>query len=99
MPLNFPSNPANNQTYSFGNQTWYWANNVGYWQANNSTSTVVISDTTPASPQPGNMWWNSNLGGLYIYYSDGTSSQWVEASPRKPPTSSPFGYSIIFGGF
>ena len=38
MPINFPSNPANNQTYSYSGQSWYWANNYGVWQAN---TTVV----------------------------------------------------------
>jgi Collagen triple helix repeat (20 copies)/Concanavalin A-like lectin/glucanases superfamily len=34
MAINFPSNPSNNQIYTYGNQTWYWANNYGLWQAN-----------------------------------------------------------------
>lgn len=34
MPIDFPSNPANNQTYSYSGQSWYWANNFGVWQAN-----------------------------------------------------------------
>jgi hypothetical protein len=27
------------------------------------------------------MWWESDSGILYIYYNDGTTSQWVQASP------------------
>lgn len=42
---------------------------------------VVISDTSPASPVPGTQWWDSSVGRLYIYYNDGNSSQWVDASP------------------
>ncbi len=34
MAINFPSNPANNDIYSYGGQTWYWANNYGGWFAN-----------------------------------------------------------------
>ena len=40
---------------------------------------VTISDTAPASPAVGNLWWDSVGGQLYIYYNDGTSSQWVLA--------------------
>lgn len=44
-------------------------------------SVVETADTAPASPSDGTLWWNSTLGKLFIYYDDGTSSQWVEASP------------------
>jgi hypothetical protein len=27
----------------------------------------------------GSMYWDDNLGALFIYYNDGTSSQWVQA--------------------
>lgn len=36
-----------------------------------------ISDTAPSNPGAGDLWWNSADGILYVYYSDGTSSQWV----------------------
>lgn len=38
MPLNFPTNPVNNQTYSYGTQMYIWANNYGAWQGSNSAS-------------------------------------------------------------
>jgi hypothetical protein len=44
-------------------------------------ASVTISDTPPGSPSAGNLWWESDTGNLYIYYNDGTSSQWVLASP------------------
>ena len=37
--------------------------------------------TTPLNPEVGNLWFNSEEGRLYIYYNDGDSSQWVDASP------------------
>lgn len=40
-------------------------------------TSVTISDTPPGSPTAGSMWWESDTGILYIYYNDGTSSQWV----------------------
>ena len=42
MAINFPTGPANNQTYSYNNQTWYWANNYGVWQSNNVITVASI---------------------------------------------------------
>jgi hypothetical protein len=36
---------------------------------------TTVSDTAPASPDEGQMWWNSTSGVLYIYY----DAFWVEA--------------------
>lgn len=41
---------------------------------------ATISDTAPASPTAGDLWWNSSNGQMYTYYNDGTSSQWVVAN-------------------
>jgi hypothetical protein len=43
-------------------------------------SAAIISDTVPTSPTPGELWWDSVGGQLYIYFNDGTSSQWVIAN-------------------
>ena len=45
---------------------------------------TVISETPPANPEEGQLWWNSSddSGRLYVYYDDGNSQQWVEASPQ-----------------
>jgi len=44
-------------------------------------SSVEVSDVAPGSPTANTLWWNSVLGKMFIYYDDGTSSQWVETSP------------------
>jgi len=41
------------------------------------TGLASIGLTPPASPQVGQLWWRSDSGRLFIYYNDGTSSQWV----------------------
>jgi hypothetical protein len=41
---------------------------------------VDIASTTPSNPNVGDLWWNDTNAVLYIYYNDGTSSQWVEVS-------------------
>lgn len=36
----------------------------------------------PQNPVTGQLWWNTNDGRLYIYYTDIDSSQWVPATPE-----------------
>lgn len=43
-------------------------------------ATVTVADTAPSSPAAGDIWFDSVNTRNYIYYNDGTSSQWVEAS-------------------
>lgn len=54
-------------------------------------ATVIISNTSPSSPDAGDMWWNSNTAELLIYYTDNDSSQWVTASPGTPGPQGPDG--------
>jgi hypothetical protein len=48
-----------------------------------TTSTIltmlpIISDTVPVGTfSPGQQWWQSSSGNMYIYYNDGDSVQWV----------------------
>ena len=49
---------------------------------------TAISDTPPAQPggaigatQSGQLWWDSQYGALKVYYNDGNTSQWVDATP------------------
>lgn len=40
---------------------------------------VSISDTAPGSPVAGQLWWESDSGALYMYFTDITpTSQWVQ---------------------
>jgi len=39
---------------------------------------ATISDTKPANPYPGQLWWDDDYGIFYIFYRDLNSSQWVE---------------------
>jgi hypothetical protein len=45
---------------------------------------ATISDTAPVGPSAGALWWDSTAATLFVYFNDGTSSQWVEASVAKP---------------
>ena len=41
---------------------------------------VTVSSDPPGSASNGDLWWDSDIGELYIYYTDGDSNQWVETS-------------------
>jgi hypothetical protein len=41
---------------------------------------ATISDTPPATPQAGDLWWDSVGGQLYVWFDDGSSQQWVIAN-------------------
>lgn len=44
------------------------------------TANVIISDTAPASPAVGQLWWDSLGALMYMWYQDPTSSQWVNVN-------------------
>jgi hypothetical protein len=62
----FPEAPLDGKTYGRKNATW--ASVVGG---------AIVSDTAPAGPQPGQMWYESDSGNTFIWYDDGNSQQWV----------------------
>jgi hypothetical protein len=45
-------------------------------------ASVTTSDTAPSTPADGDLWYNSANGRIYVYYDDGDSAQWVDASPQ-----------------
>lgn len=49
-------------------------------------NSFTASETAPASPLSGDLWLDKTSGILYLYSSDGDSSQWVEYSaPIEAP--------------
>jgi hypothetical protein len=49
------------------------------WEAVAAPGTVV-DVTAPANPEQGLLWWDPTDGTLWIWYTDPTSSQWVEVT-------------------
>jgi hypothetical protein len=45
------------------------------------TSATIVSDTAPATPGVGQMWWNNSTGNLSIW----TGSEWVQANVEEAP--------------
>lgn len=41
-------------------------------------ASVITSDVAPSSPSVGDMWFDSEVLKIFIYYNDGDSSQWIE---------------------
>ena len=54
----------------------------------NADANVIIGNTPPLNPTTGDLWYNSDDGRLYVYYTDADSSQWVDASPDGRGTDS-----------
>lgn len=52
------------------------------WQTVSAGTSVTqsLSTSAPSSPSAGDLWWQTDTGTLKIYYNDGNSSQWVDAS-------------------
>lgn len=55
---------------------------VGSSGGGSGGANVTVSDKAPQNPIQGDLWWDTVGGNLYVYYIDGTSNQWVIASPN-----------------
>ena len=42
---------------------------------------ATTSIDPPSDPEDGDLWWESDTGNLFVWYDDGSSSQWVQISP------------------
>lgn len=78
--IDFPASPALDQVFNAPNGASYQWNGT-LWVPIGISGALTTSDTPPSSPGAGQLWWNSALGQLFIWYNDGTSSQWVPANP------------------
>ena len=58
MPVNFPSAPSLNQTYTYNNVVWTWTGNRWEVQHNYDMQGVYFtySNAAPASPRLGDRW-------------------------------------------
>ena len=82
------SSPQNDQVLRYNGSQWV---NTNF----STTAQVVVQDSAPSNPQPGDMWWKSDEGTLKIYYSDVDTNQWVDASPIGDPFENTYA-SIAF---
>ena len=65
------------------------------WEAaGGGGGSITVAATAPSPASDGDLWWDSTNGELYLYYNDGTSSQWVAAAGPSVTVQStaPTGY-------
>ena len=89
MPINFPDSPTNGQEITHGDGKLVYNSTKGIWnhfstaaaaESSGGGASVTTSDTAPTSPNAGDQWFDTTSGTLYVYYNDGTSSQWIGVS-------------------
>lgn len=80
-----PDAPNDSNMYARSGAAWVAMPTLG----------VTISAAPPSSPSAGQMWWDSVGGQLYVYYNDGTSSQWVVANNQGAALAN---YLPLLGG-
>ena len=82
MALDFPANPTDGQVYG----SYIYSVSKGVWQSREESAAVAVtSPTPPVSANNGDIWIDTSDGIAYFYYSDGTSSQWVEMMSSGVP--------------
>ena len=85
------STPISGEVLSYNGSQWV-----------NTPTTVTakadISENAPSNPSPGDMWWKSDEGTMKIYYDDGDTSQWVDASPIGDPFENVYASVAFFPG-
>lgn len=64
---------------------WVQSNPTGSGGSGSAGASVTASDTAPSSPSAGDLWYKSDTNGLYVYYTDTDSSQWVGVSGPAGP--------------
>src|SRR6478736_3861135 len=90
MPWDFPASPSEGATYTpAGGPTYTYTS--GVWRlmppASSALSTANVSDTPPANPVQGQIWWKSDTGETFIWYDDASADtgQWVQQSDASLP--------------
>ena len=85
MALNFPDSPSNGDTATLNGVVYTYNATQTLWKTGSASggSSVTVSDTAPGSPSAGDQWFNSTSLKMFVYYADGSSSQWVPASPQQ----------------
>ena len=77
--IDFPASPTVGQKFTTAGVTWTW--DGAKWTLTPAAGApITIGDSPPSSPVIGALWYDSVGGQMYVWFNDGTSSQWVPAS-------------------
>ncbi len=60
------------------NDTFYFRSSGSWQEVSGGGASLTVSDTAPANPEAGNLWFESDTGNTLVYYTDANTSQWVE---------------------
>ena len=74
--IDFPASPTLGQTFTAAGVTWTW-DGAKWTLGPSAPNLITVSDTPPPNPSQGALWWESVNGQMYVFYNDGSSSQWV----------------------
>jgi len=77
MAFDFPASPTTGQVFTVGNAT-YTYNGYAWMGGAQLVAPSIVSDTPPANPLQGQLWWESDSGMLFTNYNDGNTTQWVQ---------------------
>jgi hypothetical protein len=95
--FDFPASPTLGQPFTpvSGGPAYAWDGTAWRMTSGGVNSGVFIGDAPPANPVPGQLWWRSSSGETFIYFSDGSSSQWVQFNASAIPAAA-VGTSLTF---
>ena len=110
MPIDFPSSPSNDQSYTYNNFVWVYNTTANAWISQGVSGGAgggfTSGTTAPASPSAGDEWFDTTTGILFKYINDGNSSQWIQPSAGPQgfqgtsgiTTGKSIAMAIVFGG-
>lgn len=67
----------------------------GYWLGV-TPNVVTTSNSAPSPALPGSLWWDADVGSMFVYYDDGSSAQWVEVTGGVVGPQGPAGDNGVF---
>lgn len=82
--VDFPASPTVGQIFAPGGglPQYVWTGTVWNSYGTSQPKTwMSLAASPPASPVDGDFWWQTDTGLLYVRYNDGSSVQWVVATP------------------
>jgi len=86
MAVDFPASPSVGQQFNAAGMSWQWDGVKWVAYGGGSFAPVVfVGDVPPSTPSPGTLWWDSVGLQMYLYFADGTSTQWCPATNYNGP--------------